>query len=50
MWARPDAMPSVVMYAGIGGLSEGSIVRKGNTWVVCALAIKGDEEVAQVHQ
>ena len=50
VWARPDVMPSVVMYAGIGGLSKGSIVRKGNKWVVCALAIEGDEEVAQVHQ
>ena len=50
MWARPDVMPSVVMYAGIDGLSKGSIVRKGNKWVVCALAIEGDEEVAQVHQ
>ena len=49
-WARPDVMPSVVMYTGIGGLSKGSIVRKGNKWVVCALAIDGDEEVAQVHQ
>jgi len=48
--ARPDVMLSVVMYAGIGGLSKGSIVRKGNKWVVCALAIEGDEEVAQVHQ
>ena len=48
--ARPDVMPSVVMYAGIGGLSTGCIVRKGNNWVVCALAIEGDEEVAQVHQ
>ena len=50
VWARPDVMPSVVMYAGIGGLSKGSIVRKGNKWVVCALAIEGCEEVAQVHQ
>jgi len=38
------------MYTGIGGLSKGAIVRKGNKWVVCALAIEGDEEVAQVHQ
>ena len=43
-------VPSVVMYAGIGGLSEGSIVRKGNPWVVCALTLDGDEEVAQMHQ
>ena len=50
VWARPDVMPSMVMYAGIGGLSKGPIVRKGNKWVVCALAIEGDEEVAQVHQ
>ena len=50
VWARPGVMPSVVMYAGICGLSKGPIVRKGNTWVVCALAIEGDEEVAQVHQ
>ena len=46
VWARPGVMPSVVMYAGIGGLSKGSIVRKGNKWVVCALTIEGDEEVA----
>ena len=38
------------MYAGVGGLSKGPIVRKGNKWVVCALAIEGDEEVAQVRQ
>ena len=49
VWARSDVMPSVVLYAGIGGLCKGPIVRKGNKWVVCALAIEGDEEVAQVH-
>ena len=43
-------MLSMVMYAGICGLSKGAIVRKGNKWVVCALAIEGGEEVAQAHQ
>ena len=43
VWARPDVVPSVVMYAGIGGLSKGPIVRKGNKWVLCALTIEGDE-------
>ena len=29
---------------------KGLLSAKGNKWVVCALAIEGDEEVAQVHQ
>ena len=47
---RPDVIPSGVLYAGIGGVSHGSVARVGKTWVVPAYAIEADSAVAQVHQ
>ena len=36
VWNRKDVVPSVVFYAGMGGLSKGAIVKKGELWVICA--------------
>ena len=36
IWNRKDVVPSVVFCAGMGGLSKGAIVKKGELWVICA--------------
>ena len=40
VWNRKDVVPSVVFYAGIGGLSKGAIVKKEGLSVICALLSK----------
>ena len=50
VFERPDVVPSGVFYSGIGGVSRGSIVKRGDMWIIAAFAIEADPDVALVHQ
>jgi hypothetical protein len=50
VWHRPDVVPSVVLYAGIGGVTEGSITRRNGKYIVTAVVVEASDRVLGVHK
>ena len=50
VWDRDDVLPSLVFYAGPGGVSKGSVTIRDGKYVITALAIESVDYVCATHR
>ena len=50
VWDRHDVLPSVVFYAGMGGISTGSHVYRDGFHIITAVAIEAEEAECATHR